>query len=95
VKRDRWRSNGRDLFISKLVRPDFDTPAQLIEAGADALHRDSLTTDLPRFARIARDDRAGSLSETRGEKVCRRSLVVFPGGKPIIFFIIPLLANKR
>jgi aspartate aminotransferase len=79
---------GRDIIHLEIGEPDFDTPANVIEAGVDALHKGwthyGPAAGLPELRQTIAD----YVSRTRGVPVSSEEVVVVPGGKPIIFFTI-------
>jgi aspartate/methionine/tyrosine aminotransferase len=79
---------GRSIVHLEIGEPDFDTPANIIDAGADALRKGwthyGPSAGLPEL----RHALAEYVSRTRGVKVTSDEVVVVPGGKPIIFFTI-------
>jgi aspartate/methionine/tyrosine aminotransferase len=79
---------GKSIIHLEIGEPDFDTPANVIEAGVDALHKGwthyGPSAGLPEL----RDAIADYVSRTRNVKVVSNEVVVVPGGKPIIFFTI-------
>src|SRR6185369_8110883 len=94
VKARALEAKGRDIVHLEIGEPDFDTPANIIEAAVDALHKGFThygpSAGLPEL----RETIAGSVSETRGVSVTPEEVVVVPGGKPIIFFSILALAEE-
>jgi aspartate aminotransferase len=85
---------GKSIIHLEIGEPDFDTPANVIEAGADALHKGwthyGPSAGLPEL----RQALAEYVSHTRGVKVANEEVVVVPGGKPIIFFTILTLIDE-
>src|SRR5438093_12096364 len=87
-------AQGRDIIHLEIGEPDFDTPANIIEAGCDALHR-SFTHYGPSAGLMElREVIAQYVSETRRVNVTPDEVIVVPGGKPIIFFSILALAQE-
>jgi aspartate/methionine/tyrosine aminotransferase len=84
---------GRDIVHLEIGEPDFDTPANIIEAAADALHKGwthyGPSAGLPDL----RETIADYVSKTRRVKASADEVVVVPGGKPIIFYTILALAD--
>src|SRR6478735_6011562 len=81
-------AQGRDIIHLEVGEPDFDTPANVIEAGADAL-RNGWTHygpagGQPDFKAAIAD----YLNRARGTSYNLDNIVVTPGGKPIMFFVI-------
>ena len=93
VKAKALEAQGRDIIHLEIGEPDFDTPANIIEAGCDALHR-SFTHYGPSAGLMElREVIAQHVSETRRVNVTPDEVDVVPGGKPIIFFSILTLAE--
>ncbi len=85
---------GKSIIHLEIGEPDFDTPANVIEAAVDALHKGwthyGPSAGLPEL----RQTIAEYVSRTRGVKVTAEEVVVVPGGKPIIFFTILALIDE-
>jgi aspartate aminotransferase len=85
---------GKSIIHLEIGEPDFDTPANVIEAAVDALHKGwthyGPSAGLPELRQTIADD----VSRTRGVKVSADEVVVVPGGKPIIFFTILALIDE-
>ncbi len=79
---------GKEIIHLEIGEPDFDTPANVIEAGVDALHKGwthyGPAAGLPELRQTIAD----YVSRTRNVPVSSEEVVVVPGGKPIIFFTI-------
>ena len=84
---------GKDIVHLEIGEPDFDTPANIVEAAVDALHKGwthyGPSAGLPDLRQAIADE----VSATRGVNVSPDEVVVVPGGKPIIFFSILALAD--
>jgi aspartate/methionine/tyrosine aminotransferase len=94
VKAKALEAQGRDIIHLEIGEPDFDTPANIIEAGCDALHR-SFTHYGPSAGLMElREVIAQYVSETRRVNITPDEVVVVPGGKPIIFFSVLALAEE-
>jgi len=84
-------AKGRDIIHLEIGEPDFDTPENVIQAGVDAL-RGGWTHYGPSAGLPAlRQAIAVEVGRTRGISVTPEEVVVVPGGKPIIFFIMMAL----
>ncbi|HXZ81386.1 MAG TPA: pyridoxal phosphate-dependent aminotransferase [Terriglobales bacterium] len=85
---------GKEIIHLEIGEPDFDTPANIVEAGADALRHGwthyGPSAGLPEL----RETIAQYVSRTRGVRVGPEEVVVVPGGKPIIFFSILALVEE-
>src|ERR1700757_2783470 len=86
---------GRSIVHLEIGEPDFDTPANVVEAAVDALRKGwthyGPSAGLPELRQAI----AEYVSRTRGVKVTSDEVVVVPGGKPIIFFTILSLINEE
>ncbi len=85
---------GKSIIHLEIGEPDFDTPANVVEAAVDALHKGwthyGPSAGLPELRQTIAD----YVSRTRGVKVTPEEVVVVPGGKPIIFFTILALIDE-
>jgi aspartate aminotransferase len=85
---------GKSIIHLEIGEPDFDTPANVVEAGVDALQTGwthyGPSAGLPNL----RQTIAEYVSRTRNVKVSPEEVVVVPGGKPIIFFTILALIDE-
>ena len=87
-------AEGRDIIHLQIGEPDFDTPPNIVAAGAQALN-DGYTHYGPSpgmpdvRARIAKE-----IEVTRHINVSPENVVVTPGGKPIMFFTMLSLINE-
>src|SRR5579884_2127562 len=85
---------GKDIVHLEIGEPDFDTPSNVIEAAADALHKGwthyGPSAGLPELRQAIAEE----VSRTRGVPVTPEEVVVVPGGKPIIFFCILALVDE-
>ena len=86
-------AQGREIVHLEIGEPDFDTPANIVEAACKALR--SGQTHYTPSAGIPelRQAIAAETARTRGIKVEPNQVVVTPGGKPIMFYIILALAE--
>src|SRR5437879_7885351 len=87
-------AKGKDIVHLEIGEPDFDTPANVIDAGVKALRGGwthyGPSAGLPPL----REAIAEEVSRTRNVKVDSTEVVVVPGGKPIIFFSILALIEE-
>ena len=85
---------GKEIVHLEIGEPDFDTPANVIEAAVDALHQGwthyGPSAGLPDL----RQTIAEYVSRTRNVPVASDEVVVVPGGKPIIFFTMLALIDE-
>jgi len=87
-------AQGRDVVHLEIGEPDFDTPANIVDAAVRAL-RDGQThytpaAGIPELRRAI----ANEVSVTRGIEVDPAQVVVVPGGKPIMYFVITALVEE-
>ena len=85
---------GKSIIHLEIGEPDFDTPANVVEAGVDALQKGwthyGPAAGLPELRQTIAD----YVGRTRGVQVAPEEVVVVPGGKPIIFFTILALIDE-
>jgi aspartate aminotransferase len=86
---------GREIVHLEIGEPDFDTPANVVEAGVKAMRGGwthyGPSAGLPEL----RQTIAEYVSRTRQVPVASEEVVVVPGGKPIIFFSILALVDDE
>jgi aspartate aminotransferase len=84
---------GKKIIHLEIGEPDFDTPANVVEAGIGALRQGwthyGPSAGLPELRQAIAED----VSRSRGVRVTSEDVVVVPGGKPIIFFTLLALAE--
>jgi aspartate aminotransferase len=87
-------AQGREIVHLEIGEPDFDTPPHIVEAACQAL-RDGATHYTP-SAGIPqlREAIAEEISRTRNQPIDVAQVVVTPGAKPIMFFVIMALAEE-
>ena len=87
-------AEGMDVVHLEIGEPDFDSPSNIVEAGKNALD-DGFTHygPSPGFPDL-RDRIAQEIRDTRGVHVTGDNVVVTPGGKPIMFFLIMALVDR-
>ena len=86
-------AEGMDVVHLEIGEPDFNSPANVVAAGKTALD-DGFThyNPSPGYPEL-RDAIAKRISQTRGISVSGDNVVVTPGGKPIMFFLIMALVD--
>ena len=88
VRAKALEAKGKDVIHLEIGEPDFDTPANIIEAGAEALKSGwthyGPSAGLPDL----RESIASYLNRSRGTAYTAENIIVTPGGKPIMFFVI-------
>ena len=94
AKARRLEAEGMDVIHLEIGEPDFDSPANVIDAGSNALNNGfTHYTPSPGYGEL-RDRIAEEISSTRGISVTGDNVVVTPGGKPIMFFVIMALVDE-
>ena len=86
-------AQGKEIIHLEIGEPDFETPRHVVEAGIEALRQGYThygpTPGLPELREaIARNSR-----EVRGVDAEPTQVVVTPGAKPIMFYVILALAE--
>jgi aspartate/methionine/tyrosine aminotransferase len=84
---------GKEIIHLEIGEPDFDTPAHIREAAKRALDAGAThygpAAGLPEL----REAIAKDVTATRGVPVSPEEVVVTPGAKPIMYFVITALVN--
>src|SRR2546428_13433196 len=92
VKARALEATGRDVVHLEIGEPDFDTPRHIIEAAKEALDQGythySPSAELPEQREALAPDRGGQ----GGIPARALRIVVTPGGNPIMFFVLMVLA---
>ncbi|HEX4487419.1 MAG TPA: pyridoxal phosphate-dependent aminotransferase [Terriglobales bacterium] len=86
-------SKGKSIIHLEIGEPDFETPANVIEAGVKALQGGWTHYGPSAGQPELRQTIANYVSKTRGVRVEPNEVVVVPGGKPIIFYTMLALAD--
>jgi aspartate/methionine/tyrosine aminotransferase len=94
VKARALEAKGKDIVHLEIGEPDFDTPQNVIEAGVKALKGGYThygpSAGLPQLRKTIAD----YVAKTRKVPVSPDEVVVVPGGKPIMFFVILALIDE-
>lgn len=94
VKARALEAQGRDIVHLEIGEPDFDTPANVVDAGVKALQGGwthyGPSAGLPELRQTVAD----YVARTRGVKVAPEEVVIVPGGKPIMFFAMLALVDE-
>jgi aspartate/methionine/tyrosine aminotransferase len=85
---------GKEIIHLEIGEPDFDTPANVIEAGVNALHKGWTHYGPAAGLPDLRQAIANYVSRTRNVPVSSDEVIVVPGGKPIIFFTMLALIDE-
>jgi aspartate/methionine/tyrosine aminotransferase len=85
---------GRNIVHLEIGEPDFSTPPHIVEAAVDALRGGwthySPSAGLPEL----REAIAKTVSRTHGVPIEPDEVVVVPGGKPIMFYVMLALVDE-
>jgi aspartate aminotransferase len=87
-------AKGKDIVHLEIGEPDFDTPLNVVNAGVEALRSGwthyGPSAGLPELRQAIAEE----VSRTRGVKVTPDEVVVVPGGKPTMFFLMLALLDE-
>jgi len=91
---NKLKSEGKDIVSFCIGEPDFDTPQNIKNAAIEALNDNfthySPSAGLPKLREIV----AEYISRSRNIKTSKEEVVITPGGKPIIFYVINALVDR-
>ncbi|HLZ10633.1 MAG TPA: pyridoxal phosphate-dependent aminotransferase, partial [Chloroflexota bacterium] len=87
-------AKGRDVVHLEIGEPDFDTPAHIVAAGVAALHAGYTHYGPSPGIPELRDSIARNAGAKRGLTFGAEQVVVTPGGKPIMFYVLLALAEE-
>lgn len=87
-------AEGREIIHLEIGEPDFDTPANIIDAAVSALKSGFThygpSAGLPEARKVF----AEFITKDRGVEVLPENIVITPGAKPILFFSILALVDQ-
>ncbi len=86
-------AQGRDIVHLEVGEPDFATPENIVQAGVRALQHGATKYTPSAGTLELRQAIAKHVSETRGVEVKAEEVIVTPGAKPIMFFVILALVD--
>ncbi len=87
-------AQGKEIIHLEIGEPDFDTPGNIIEAACRALRSGKTHYTPAAGVPELRQAIAKYIASTRGIDVSPDQVVVVPGGKPIMFYVIMALAEE-
>ena len=93
AKARQLEAEGMDIVHLEIGEPDFDTPANIVKAGAEALNQGYTHYGPSPGLTEVRERVAQEISQTRGISITRDNVVITPGGKPIMFFTMLALVD--
>src|SRR5205807_3588439 len=87
-------AKGKHVVHLEIGEPDFDTPANIVEAGAHAMQNGwthyTPSAGMPELREAVAQD----VSRSRGVKCSADEVVIVPGAKPIVFYTIMSLLEE-
>ena len=94
AKAQKLEAQGKNIIHLAIGEPDFETPENIVRAGRKAL-QDGFTSYNPSQGYgDLRDVVAKEISKSRGIEASGDNIVITPGGKPIMFFVIMALIES-
>src|SRR4029434_9442189 len=84
---------GREIIHLEIGEPDFDTPKHIREAAKQALDNGATHYGPASGLPALRGGGAKDVGATRNIPVAPEEIVVTPGAKPIMYFVITALVN--
>lgn len=93
VKARALEAQGRDIIHLEVGEPDFDTPLNIVDAAIVSLKNGATKYTPSAGIPELRSAIAKRVSESRGIHVTPEQVVVTPGAKPIMFFVILALVD--
>ena len=87
-------ADGRDIVHLEIGEPDFDTPRNIIDAGVKALQNGETHYGPAAGKPEIRKAFADYIANDRGIDVGPENIVITPGGKPIMYFLMTALVNE-
>ena len=88
AKARRLEAEGMEVIHLEIGEPDFNSPSNIVDAGKRALDEGYTGySPSPGYPEL-RERIAEEIRETRGVSVTGDNVVVTPGGKPIMFFLM-------
>ena len=85
---------GKSVVHLEIGEPDFDTPANIVEAAVKALKNGATHYGPSAGLPEAREGFAKWFSKDRGVEVDSDQIVITPGAKPIIYFVLTALVQE-
>jgi aspartate aminotransferase len=87
-------AQGKHIVHLEIGEPDFDTPANVVRAGQDALAKGFTHYGPSAGLPALREAIAADYNTRRGVNVHPDQVTVFPGGKPVMFFMFLALLEE-
>lgn len=87
-------AQGRSIVHLEIGEPDFDTPSNIVRAGQEALQKGAThygpAPGLPELRKAIAED----VSRTRGIPVSPDEVLVCPGAKPVMFYMLLAMVEE-
>tara|TARA_Y100000996_G_scaffold259017_1_gene203934 strand:- start:513 stop:1676 length:1164 start_codon:yes stop_codon:yes gene_type:complete len=94
AKAQKLESQGKNVIHLEIGEPDFNTPENIITAGQNALSNGFTSYNPSPGYGDLRDVIANEINTSRGINVSGENVIVTPGGKPIMFFVMLALIEN-
>jgi aspartate aminotransferase len=94
VRAQELEAHGQEIIHLEIGDPDFPTPPHVIEAGARALREGWTHYGPPSGLPALREAIAEDVARRHGIPVDPAEVIITPGGKPILFFVILALVEQ-
>jgi aspartate/methionine/tyrosine aminotransferase len=94
VRARELEARGHEIIHLEIGEPDFPTAKHIVDAGSDALQRGWTHYGPPAGLPQLREAVAEDVGRRRGISVDPAEVVITPGAKPIMFFLILALVEK-
>ena len=94
AKAQKLESQGKNVIHLEIGEPDFNTPENIITAGQNALSNGFTSYNPSPGYGDLRDAIANEINTSRGINVSGENVIVTPGGKPIMFFVMLALIEN-
>ena len=88
VRAKALEAQGRDVVHLEIGEPDFDTPGNIVRAGAQALEAGWTHYGPSAGQPELKEAIASYLNRSRGTSYEAGQIIVTPGGKPVMFFVM-------
>jgi aspartate aminotransferase len=79
---------GKHMVHLEIGEPDFDTPGNIVQAAIDALHQGYTHYNPAPGMPEVREAIIAEVNKTRGLHLAAENVVLTPGAKPIMFFVV-------
>ncbi|MDQ4099399.1 MAG: pyridoxal phosphate-dependent aminotransferase [Chloroflexota bacterium] len=93
VRAKALEAQGKEVIHLEIGEPDFDTPANIVDAACNALHAGWTHYGPAAGQPELKEAIAAYINRSRGTAYTAEQVVVTPGGKPIMFFLILALVE--